>query len=126
MNERPDDWDDSTTGDFGIDTIVGKEGKVDIVTLVERNTKVTLARKLPEGKKAKALAEMVILMLILYIGKIQSITTDKGCEFSEHLLVAKRLQTGICFTHPYSSWEKGCIEYQQQAHKTLHTKRNGI
>ena len=126
MDERPDNWDGSTKGDFEIDTILGKEEKVDIVTLVERNTKVTLARKLPEGKKAKALAEMVILMLMPYVEKIWSITTDKGCEFSEHLLVAKRLQTGICFTHPYSSWKKGCIEYQQQTHKTLHTKRNGF
>ncbi|MBD5355474.1 MAG: hypothetical protein HDR88_00465 [Bacteroides sp.] len=65
-----------------------------------------MARKLPEGKNTKALAEMVILMLLPYISKIRSITTANGSEFAEHLLIAKRLKTKILFAHPYSSWEK--------------------
>lgn len=114
IDERPADWDGSTPGDYEMDTIVGKDGKGAIVTLVERNTSFTLARKLPEGKNAKALAEMVVIMLLPYIGKIRSITTDNGSEFAEHLYIAKRLKTKIFFTHPYSSWEKGCIEYHNK------------
>ncbi len=114
IDERPADWDGSTPGDFEMDTIIGKDGKDAIVTLVERHTNFVLARKLPEGKNAKALAQVVINMLLPYIGKIRSITTDNGSEFAEHLLVAKRLRTKIFFTHPYSSWEKGCIEYHNK------------
>lgn len=114
IDERPADWDGSTPGDFEMDTIVGKDGKGAIVTLVERNTNFTMARKLPEGKNAKALAQAVILMLLPYIGKIRSITTDNGSEFAEHLTIAKRLRTRIFFAHPYSSWEKGCIEYHNK------------
>lgn len=114
IDERPSDWDGSTPGDFEMDTIVGKDGKGAIVTLVERNTNFTMARKLPEGKNAEALAQMVILMLLPYIGHIRSITTDNGSEFAEHLLIAKRLKTKIFFAHPYSSWEKGCIEYHNK------------
>ena len=114
IDERPAEWDGSTPGDFEMDTIVGKDGKEAIVTLVERNTNFTLARKLPEGKNAKALAKAVILMMMPYIGKIRSITTDNGSEFAEHTLIAKRLKTKIFFTHPYSSWEKGCIEYHNK------------
>lgn len=114
IDERPADWDGSTPGDFEMDTIVGKDGKGAIVTLVERNTNFTLARKLPEGKNAKALARMVITMMLPYIGKIRSITTDNGSEFAEHLRIAKRLKTKIFFAHPYSSWEKGCIEYHNR------------
>lgn len=114
IDERPAEWDGSTPGDFEMDTIVGKNGKGAIVTLVERNTSFTMARKLPEGKDAKALAQMVVLMLLPYIGKIRSITTDNGSEFAEHLLIAKRLKTKIFFAHPYSSWEKGCIEYHNK------------
>lgn len=114
IDDRPADWNGSIPGDFEMDTIVGKDGKGAIVTLVERNTNFTLARKLPEGKNAKALAQMVILMLLPYIGKIRSITTDNGSEFAEHLLIAKRLKTKIFFAHPYSSWEKGCIEYHNK------------
>lgn len=114
IDERPAGWDGSTPGDFEMDTIVGKDGKGAIVTLVERNTNFTLARKLPKGKDAKALAQMVIAMLLPYIGKIRSITTDNGSEFAEHLTIAKRLRTGIYFARPYSSWEKGCIEYHNK------------
>ena len=114
IDERPVDWNGATPGDFEMDTIIGKDGKGAIVTLVERNTNFTLARKLPEGKNAKALARAVILMLLPYIGKIRSITTDNGSEFAEHLLIAKRLKTKIFFAHPYSSWEKGCIEYHNK------------
>ena len=97
-----------------MDTIVGKDGKGAIVTLVEKNTNFTMARKLHQGKNAKALAHTVILMLLPYIDKIRSITTDNGSEFAEHLLIAKRLKTKIFFAHPYSSWEKGCIEYHNK------------
>lgn len=74
IDERPAHWDGSTPGDFEMDTIVGKDGNGAIVTLVERNTNFTLARKLPHGKNARALAEAVIIMLLPYIGKIRSIT----------------------------------------------------
>ncbi len=114
IDERPAEWDGSTPGDFEMDTIIGKDGKGAIVTLVERNTNFMLARKLPEGKNAKALAQMVIVMLLPYLGKIRSITTDNGSEFAEHLKIAKRLKTKIYFAHPYSSWEKGCIEYHNK------------
>ena len=114
IDERPTHWDGSTPGDFEMDTIVGKDGKGAIVTLVERNTNFILARKLPKGKDAQALAQIVIVMLLPYIGKIRSITTDNGSEFANHLEIAKRLKTNIYFAHPYSSWEKGCIEYHNK------------
>ncbi len=64
IDERPAGWDGSTPGDFEMDTIVGKDGKGAIVTLVERNTNFTMARKLPERKNAKALAQAAILILL--------------------------------------------------------------
>ncbi len=97
IDERPAEWDGTTPGDFEMDTIVGKDGKGAIVTLVERNTNFTLARKLPQGKNTKAVAQTVILMLLPYIGKIRSITTDNGSEFAKHLLIAKQLKTRIFF-----------------------------
>jgi transposase, IS30 family len=114
IDERPLEWDGSSPGDFEMDTIVGKDGKGAIVTLVERNSSFIMARKLSEGKNAEALAKTVINMLLPYIGKIRSITTDNGSEFAEHLLISKRLKTKIFFAHPYSSWEKGCIEYHNK------------
>lgn len=114
IDERPPECDGSTPGDFEMDTIVGEDGKGAIVTIVERNKSFVMARKLPHGKNAKELAKVVIAMLLPYIGKIRSITTDNGSEFAEHLEIAKRLKTKIFFAHPYSSWEKGCIEYHNK------------
>lgn len=53
-------------------------------------------------------------MLLPYIGKIRSIITDNGSKFAEHMLIAKRLKTKVFLAHPYSSWEKGCIEYHNK------------
>ena len=114
IDERPPQCNGSTPGDFEMDTIVGEDGKGAIVTIVERNKSFVMARKLPHGKNAKELAKVVIAMLLPYIGKIRSITTDNGSEFAEHLEIAKRLKTKIFFAHPYSSWEKGCIEYHNK------------
>ena len=114
IDERPEDWDGSTPGDFEMDTIVGKDGKGAIVTIVEKNTNFTFGRILPNGKNAEALAKAVVAMMLPYVGKIRSITTDNGSEFAEHRYIAKRLKTKIFFAHPYSSWEKGCIEYHNK------------
>ena len=114
IDDRPPEWDGSTPGDFEMDTMVGPDGKGAIVTIVERNKSFLMARKLPQGKNAKALAKIVINMLLPYIGKIRSITTDNGREFAEHLMIARRLKTKIFFAHPYSSWEKGCVEYHNK------------
>ena len=114
IDGRPADWDGSTPGDFEMDTVVGKDGKGAIVTLVERNTNFVFGRILPEGKNAKAPAKAVVAMMLPYAGKIRSITTDNGGEFAEHQYIAKRLKTRIFFAHPYSSWEKGCIEYHNK------------
>lgn len=97
-------------GDWEMDTIVGKDGKGAIVTLVERTTKKMLMAKSPKGKNAKAIARLVVQMLSPFEHHVLSITTDNGTEFAEHKYIAKKLHTKVYFTHPYSSWEKGLIE----------------
>ena len=97
-------------GDWEMDTIVGKDGKGAIVTLVERTTKKCLIAKSPKGKNAKAVAKLVVQMLRPFERHVLSITTDNGTEFADHKSIAKSLHTKVYFAHPYSSWEKGLIE----------------
>ena len=97
-------------GDWEMDTIVGKDGKGVIVTLVERTTKKMLMAKSPKGKNAKAVARLVVQMLRPFEHHVLSITTDNGTEFADHKYIAKMLHTKVYFAHPYSSWEKGLIE----------------
>ena len=89
-----------------MDTIVGKNGKGAILTLVERTTVFCMAKKLPKGKNAKELSKIVYTMLLPYKEHVHTITVDNGSEFADHQTLAKKLHTQIYFTHLYSSWEK--------------------
>jgi IS30 family transposase len=67
--------------------------------------------KLKKGKNAKYLAATVYNLLIPYKEHVLTITSDNGTEFAEHQAIAKYLNTGFYFAHPYSSWERGLNEY---------------
>jgi IS30 family transposase len=111
IDERPAVVDSkSRFGDWEMDTIIGKDGKGAIVTLVERTTKKLLMAKSPKGKNAKAVAKLVVQLLKPYERHVRTITTDNGTEFAEHKYIAKMLHTKVFFAHPYSSWEKGLVE----------------
>ena len=111
IDERPAVVDSkSRFGDWELDTIVGRDGKGAIITIVERTTKKMLMAKSPKGKNAKAVAKVVVQLLRPFERHVLSITTDNGTEFAEHKYIAKMLHTKVYFTHPYSSWEKGVIE----------------
>lgn len=98
IDERPEDWDGSTPGDFEMDTIVGRDGRGAIVTLVEKNTNFTFGRILPNGKNAEALAKAVVAMMLPYVGKIRSITTDLTLHrfFSEGFFARNFARMGNC------------------------------
>jgi len=112
IDERPEIVNNKERfGDWEIDTIIGDNQKGAIVTITERITNFFVMQKLKKGKNADALADIVIQMLLPYKSHIHTITSDNGTEFAEHEKIAKALNTNIYFTHPYSSWEKGLIEY---------------
>jgi IS30 family transposase len=98
-------------GDWEIDTIIGKEGKGAILTLTERLTGFLLMEKLPDGKQAKPLAKVAVRLLFAYKRDVHTITSDNGSEFADHEYMAKKLNAGFYFAHPYASWERGLNEY---------------
>ena len=110
IDERPTEADGRTLGDWEMDTIVGKNGKGVILTLVERKSCFMLMEKLETGKRAEPLADTVVRMLRSTELPVRSITTDNGTEFAAHKIIASNLNTKVYFAHPYSSWEKGAIE----------------
>lgn len=110
IDDRPSEGFGESVGDLEMDTIVGKDGKGAIVTLVDRYSSLLLMRKLDTGKKAAPLAQAVIEIVKAAKIKVRSITTDNGTEFAEHEVISKSLGCKVYFAHPYSSWEKGAIE----------------
>ena len=97
-------------GDWEIDTIVGKNNKGAILTVVERKSAFLLMVKL-NGKNANELAKSTIRLLAPYKDKVHTITSDNGTEFARHQQIAEKLKAQFFFAHPYSSWERGLNEY---------------
>lgn len=97
-------------GDWEIDTIIGKNNKGAIVTVVERKSSFTLIAKL-DSKNADNLARTVINLMAPYKERVFSITADNGLEFTRHQYIARKLQASFFFAHPYTSWERGLNEY---------------
>lgn len=117
IHQRPAEADGTRFGDWEMDTIVGKDGKGAIVTLIERSTNMLLMERLPEGKHPEPLAKAVIRLLFPYRKTIRSITTDNGSEFCAHKLISKALAPKgsknpnlVFFADSYCSWQKGAIE----------------
>ena len=88
-----------------------------MLTLVERSQGFSIITKLTKGKDAEGVLEAAYRELLPYMGYIRSITTDNGTEFAKHKELAEALGTKIYFAHPYSSWEKGLIEYTNKLYR---------
>jgi transposase, IS30 family len=114
IDERPEIINNKERyGDWEIDTIIGKNHKGAIVTIVERKSSFILIRKL-KGKNAEELAKQTIRLMMPYKDLVHSITSDNGTEFANHEYIAQKLNAQFYFAHPYSSWERGLSEYSNK------------
>jgi len=110
IDERPDIVSEKMRiGDWEIDTVVGKNQKGVLVTVVERKTKFTLIGR-ASNRKADTVKEVTVDIMSAYKNKIHSITGDNGKEFATHEQVSAALDCQFFFAHPYSSWERGLNE----------------
>lgn len=96
-------------GDWEADTVIGKNHKQAIVTIVERKTGLTLIRKV-KRKTAQAVSKAMVALLKPYRNWVHTITSDNGREFAGHEEIAEQLNADFYFAHPYSSWERGTNE----------------
>jgi IS30 family transposase len=96
-------------GDWEIDTVIGKNHKGALLTIVERKSKYTLIQKL-SYKRSRLVADATIDLLAPYHDKVFTITSDNGKEFADHQRISKQLTAKVYFAHPYHSWERGLNE----------------
>lgn len=95
-------------GDWEGDTVMGKDTKHCLLTLVERKTGFTLIRKL-EDRTAAAVTEAALTLIGNPEHIFKTITFDNGTEFHDY----KKLEKDglLCyFATPYHSWERGTNE----------------
>ncbi|MCC5014859.1 MULTISPECIES: IS30 family transposase [unclassified Legionella] len=110
IDDRPKIVDSKTrVGDWEIDTIIGKNRKEAIITLVERVSKMTLCKKI-NSRKAAVTRDATISILKPFDTRVFTITGDNGVEFAEHEAISQNLAAQFYFAHPYASWERGLNE----------------
>lgn len=96
-------------GDWEGDTVVGKNHKGALVTLVDRKSKLTLIEKV-ENYTADAVEQAIVSVMEYLPRRYYTLTVDNGKEFSNHENVASRLQIKVYFADPYSAWQRGLNE----------------
>ncbi|HAT67201.1 MAG TPA: IS30 family transposase [Flavobacteriaceae bacterium] len=110
IDERPSIVEDKARiGDWEIDTIIGKNHKQAVLSIVERLSKFTLLKKL-EAKNSESVKIALTSALASYKKHVHTITSDNGSEFAQHQEVSVQLEADFFFAHPYSSWERGLNE----------------
>lgn len=91
------------------DTIIGKGHKYAIVVLVERKTKLVLAKKI-EFKTAELTRKAIIEMLTPFSVLSLTLTVDNGKEFADHEIIASTLGIDVYFSHKGCPGERGLCE----------------
>jgi transposase, IS30 family len=107
IDERPPEVNERVhCGHWEGDTVLGKNQRGAILTLVERKTLFLAARRL-DSKNADLAATGIIEALIDLPAKcVKTITFDNGTEFARHHIAAQELNVNTYFAHPYCSNER--------------------
>jgi IS30 family transposase len=110
IDERPKIVDaKERIGDWEADTVIGRNHKGAIITLVERKSKYTLIRKI-NRKTSHAVNTAISEMVKGIKERFITMTVDNGREFAGHKEISSRLNVDVYFAHPYHSWERGLNE----------------
>lgn len=97
-------------GDWEGDTVVGKQRRSGLVTLVERKSGFGLVAKV-HRLKARNVARAAKRQLVpLPRGLRHTATFDNGKEFARHEQIAVATGINIYFARPYHAWERGSNE----------------
>jgi IS30 family transposase len=96
-------------GDWEIDTVTGKNSKGYLITVVERKSKLTLIKRVPD-RQSEQMAKAIVQLLRPHKDNVLTITADNGKEFTQHKKISKSLKADVYFAHPYHAWERGLNE----------------
>lgn len=121
IEDRPDVVDErERLGDYEGDLIVSqKDDRAVILTMICRTTRLIMAKRL-HNKKPKPVAQA--MKQLLSQKPQETLTMDNGIEFREH----QSLNISTYFCHPYSSWQKGQIEYANRLIRRYFPKKTKL
>lgn len=112
-----------TSGHFEADFIVSSHNQSSLLVVVDKYTRRTWIRQLPNRKHAVVTRAF---KNIFCATNVQSLTLDNDISFGQWRKLEKLLRTTIYFTHPYRSWEKGLVENTNRWIRLFVPKRSNI
>lgn len=110
LSERPRQANDrSEVGHLEGDTVMGRDGRHCLLTLVDRMTRRTRILKLP-ARQAAEVNKALIREVRSGRLRMKSLTLDNGTEFHGFKELEEKLGIRVFFAQPYHSWERGTNE----------------
>ncbi|QGP54079.1 Transposase, IS30 family [Piscirickettsia salmonis] len=111
IEQRPAIADEKTEfGHFEIDTIVGRDHKSYLLTLVDKANKMCCIRKMA-NKCAETVVETFRSIVASTFFDFKTITSDNGTEFAGHEDISKITDADFYFARPYRSCDRGLNEH---------------
>jgi IS30 family transposase len=91
------------------DTVMGKDQRHCVLTLVERKSSYVVIKKMRARTKEEASGALARALLGLH-GRVKTITLDNGTEFHDYKALEQQFRVKFYFATPYHSWERGTNE----------------
>jgi transposase, IS30 family len=112
ISERPKEAEDrAVPGFWEGDLIIGKAGKSQIATLVERTTRFVLLVKIPYDRNAERVTALLAKKMQTLPDFLRnSVTWDQGKEMARHADFTIRTGMPVYFCDPHSPWQRGSNE----------------
>jgi transposase, IS30 family len=112
ISERPAEAGDrAVPGHWEGDLIMGRAGKTQAGTLVERSTRFTMLVPLPDGKAPAVFAGALTPVIAALPDALRrSLAWDQGNEMGQHARIAAGADIDVYFCDPHSPWQRGSNE----------------
>ena len=81
-----------------------------IVTLVERQSRFVILRRLPNKESATVVDALAHCVRRVPDGLMKSLTWDRGTELADHRAFTVATDVQVYFCYPYSPWQRGSNE----------------
>ncbi len=112
ISERPVEAEDrAVPGFWEGDLIIGKGGKSQIATLVERASRYVMLVRIPYDRTAQRVATLLAQKMETLPDFLRnSVTWDQGKEMAEHANFTVKTGIDVYFCDPHSPWQRGSNE----------------
>ncbi|TKJ37642.1 hypothetical protein CEE36_10990 [candidate division TA06 bacterium B3_TA06] len=98
-------------GDREADTLVSRQSKAALLSMVERKSRLVQLEKL-EAKTAPVTSKAIVKRLLRFPKDARrTLTLDNGTENAGHEEISKETDIRCFFCEPYSSWQRGTNEH---------------